>query len=105
MQGTIKALSHPIRRAVLARLKTGAATAGDLATAFDVSAPTMSRHFQVLREAGLIDAEKRGTEIVYSFNASVAEECLAALAGLLGDADTRAAEKPRGPKAGGRLAR
>lgn len=101
MNSSFKALSHPIRRAVLARLKAGSATAGNLAASFDVSAPTMSRHFQVLREAGLIDAEKRGTEILYSFNASVAEEYLAALAGLLGD-DRQTSSAPRD---GGELAR
>ncbi|MEM8697131.1 MAG: metalloregulator ArsR/SmtB family transcription factor [Pseudomonadota bacterium] len=90
MNATLKALSHPIRRAVLARLRRGDATAGALAADFDVSAPTMSRHFQVLKEAELITAERRGTEIVYSFNASVAEELLGTLAGLLGGMERRA---------------
>ncbi|WP_299323284.1 metalloregulator ArsR/SmtB family transcription factor [Parasphingopyxis sp.] len=83
MQDCFKALSHPIRRAVLAQLRKGDATAGMLAEQFDVSAPTMSRHFQVLKDAGLILAERRGTEIVYSFNASVAEEMVGVVAALL----------------------
>ncbi len=86
MQDVFKALSHPTRRAVLAHLRRGDATAGELAALFDVSKPTMSRHFQVLRDAGLILCERRGTELVYSFHASVAEEFLGVLAGLLGDA-------------------
>lgn len=92
MNDVLKALSHPIRRGVLGRLRRGDATAGELAAAFNVSAPTMSRHFAVLKDAGLVGAERRGTEIVYSFNASVAEEALAALAGLLGLSASRNTE-------------
>jgi DNA-binding transcriptional ArsR family regulator len=80
----LKALSHSTRRAVLSRLRKGDATAGELAALFDVSKPTMSRHFQVLKDADLIAAERRGTEIVYSFNASVGDELLGALMALLG---------------------
>ena len=93
MQDVFKALSHPTRRAVLAHLRRGDATAGELAALFDVSKPTMSRHFQVLREAGLILCERRGTELVYSFHASVAEEFLGLLAGLLGEASAAATKK------------
>ncbi len=59
-------------------------TAGELAAAFELSWPTMSGHFTVLREADLIDAEKTGTTITYRLNASVLEEALAALMETLG---------------------
>ncbi|MEO1168115.1 MAG: metalloregulator ArsR/SmtB family transcription factor [Pseudomonadota bacterium] len=94
MNQSFKALSHPTRRAVLAQLRKGDATAGMLAAKFDVSAPTMSRHFQVLKDAGLIAAERRGTEIVYSFNASVAEELAGAVAALLAGARTDESPMP-----------
>lgn len=54
-------------------------TAGELAASFDLSWPTMSGHFTVLREADLITAERQGTTITYYLNLSVLEEALAAL--------------------------
>ncbi len=54
-------------------------TAGELAAEFDLSWPTMSGHFNVLREADLISADKTGTTITYHLNVSVLEEALAAL--------------------------
>jgi DNA-binding transcriptional ArsR family regulator len=54
-------------------------TAGELAAQFDQSWPTMSGHFQVLREADLISADRSGTTITYHLNLSVLEEAMAAL--------------------------
>jgi len=54
-------------------------TAGELAAAFDLSWPTMSGHFNVLREADLIAADKVGTSITYHLNVSVLEEAMAVL--------------------------
>ena len=56
---TFSALSDPTRRALLARLATGAATVGELAEPFDMSLPAVSRHLKVLTDAGLIE---RSTE-------------------------------------------
>jgi DNA-binding transcriptional ArsR family regulator len=74
-----KALADPTRRRVLALLREKDMTAGELAAQFDLSWPTMSGHFNVLREADLIDADKTGTTITYRLNVSVLEEALAAL--------------------------
>src|SRR5262245_18753755 len=52
---TFSALADPTRRAILARLATGAATVGELAEPFDMSLPAVSRHLRVLTEAGLIE--------------------------------------------------
>lgn len=52
---TFSALADPTRRAILARLATGATTVGDLARPFDMSLPAVSRHLKVLTEAGLIE--------------------------------------------------
>jgi len=71
-----EALAHPTRRGILEHLKGGSATAGEIAGRFDVSKPTMSAHFAKLRDAGLIQADKQGTSIVYSLNLSVLEEVL-----------------------------
>ena len=52
---TFQALADPTRRALLARLATGAATVGELAEPFDMSLPAVSRHLRVLTDAGLIE--------------------------------------------------
>ncbi len=87
MTDIFQALAHPVRRAGLKKLKDGPMSAGDLAEAFPVSKPTMSRHFAALKDAGLIRAERTGTTIRYRLNVSVAEEAVAAVMGLLGGAD------------------
>jgi DNA-binding transcriptional ArsR family regulator len=84
MTDVFQALAHPVRRAVLKKLKAGPMSAGDLAEAFPVSKPTMSRHFAALKDAGLIRAERAGTTIRYRLNVTVADEAIAAVMGLLG---------------------
>ena len=51
MSSVFKALANPTRRKVLQLLRERPMTAGELAAAFQVSKPTMSAHFSVLREA------------------------------------------------------
>jgi DNA-binding transcriptional ArsR family regulator len=82
MSQVFKALADPTRRTVLQLLQRAPMTAGELAEHFDVSKPTMSAHFAVLANAGLIEAEKQGRSIVYRLRMSVLEEA------LLGFADT-----------------
>ena len=84
MNKVFKALSDPTRRQVLALLREGPMTAGELADHFDVSKPTMSAHFSVLREAELVDSSKQGTTVVYSLKLSVLEDALHGFAELLG---------------------
>lgn len=59
---TFSALADPTRRAILARLRTGAATVGEIAEPFDVSLAAVSKHLQVLERAGLIHREAKGRE-------------------------------------------
>jgi DNA-binding transcriptional ArsR family regulator len=79
-----KALADPTRRRVLQLLRQGPKSAGELAEHFPVSKPTMSAHFAVLREAGLVDSEKRGKAIIYRLKMSVLEEALMELTQVLG---------------------
>ena len=78
------ALGHPLRRQVMALLRKGPLTSGELAEAFDASWPTVSRHLGVLKDADLITAERKGTSIVYRANTSVLEDAAAALLALVG---------------------
>ena len=84
MSDVFKALSDPTRRQVLQMLKSGPLSAGELAAAFPVSKPTMSAHFGVLREAGLVSTEKSGKSVIYHLNVSVLEEALLGFAGVFG---------------------
>ena len=59
-------------------------SAGELSDHFPVSKPTMSAHFAVLQEAGLIEGEKSGRTILYRLVMSVLEEALLGFAQTLG---------------------
>lgn len=48
------ALAHPVRRAILARLRDGEATVAELAEPFAISAPAITKHLKVLQRAGLV---------------------------------------------------
>jgi DNA-binding transcriptional ArsR family regulator len=84
MNSVFEALAHPIRREILEMLKGGSKSAGEIADAFQVSKPTMSGHFAKLKEAGLIQADQRGTTILYSLNLSTLEEVLLGFMGRIG---------------------
>jgi DNA-binding transcriptional ArsR family regulator len=84
MSSIFKALADPTRRRVLELLRKKPMTAGDLADHFDVSKPTMSAHFNVLREANLISAEKDGKSVIYHINLSVLEDAWMGFADTLG---------------------
>lgn len=94
MNVVFEALAHPTRRGILEMLKGGSKTAGEIADAFNVSKPTMSGHFAKLKEAGLIQADQRGTTIFYSINMSVLEEVLLGFMGRMGAAKPAAGASP-----------
>lgn len=79
INAVFEALSHPARRKVLALLKEGPMSAGELAERFEFSKPTMSVHFNKLKEAELVAVERRGTSIIYHLNTSILEGALASL--------------------------
>jgi DNA-binding transcriptional ArsR family regulator len=58
LDGTLAALADPTRRRVVELLRQRPRRAGDLARAFRVSAPAMSRHLRVLRRRGLVEEER-----------------------------------------------
>jgi DNA-binding transcriptional ArsR family regulator len=79
-----KALADPSRRRVLQLLRERPMAAGELSDHFEVSKPTMSAHFAVLQEAGLIEAEKSGRTIIYRLKLSVLEDALLGFAETVG---------------------
>lgn len=78
-QPVFKALADPTRRAILKRLQEGSATAGEIAESFEISKPSLSHHFNILKAADLVRTERRGQHIVYSLNATVLQESMAML--------------------------
>lgn len=78
-----RALADPTRRKILRLLRARDMTAGEIAERFPLAKSTLSGHFAVLREAGLIVAEKQAQRIVYSVNVSAFEEALGATLELL----------------------
>ncbi len=63
-----KALGDPVRLRMLSRIaghEGGEACVCDISPAFTLSQPTISHHLKVLREAGLLDCERRGTWVYY----------------------------------------
>jgi DNA-binding transcriptional ArsR family regulator len=63
------ALSHPIRRQIVARLALGPATVAEAAAGTEVSKPAISRHLRVLEDADVILRDVRGREHRLSLNA------------------------------------
>jgi DNA-binding transcriptional ArsR family regulator len=59
------ALSNPVRREILMRLRRGPHAAGELAKGFGIGRPAVSEHLQVLRKAELVREEPRGRERYY----------------------------------------
>jgi DNA-binding transcriptional ArsR family regulator len=87
-QSVFKALADPTRRAILKRLQRGSETAGEIATAFPISRPSLSHHFNVLKAADLVRTERRGQHIVYSLNATVLQEAMAMLLDIFSPDDS-----------------
>ena len=69
-----KALADPTRRKILKLLNGREMTAGHLAEHFDISAPSMSHHFNLLKHADLIFARREGQQIYYSLNTTVFQD-------------------------------
>ena len=77
MNEVFKALADPTRREILRLLRGGEQTAGDLAERFDMSKPSMSHHFAILKAADLIRSRRDGKQIYYTLNTTVVQDALA----------------------------
>jgi len=84
-----KALADPTRREILALLRRREMTAGELAERFDMSKPSMSHHFTVLKEADLITSRRDAQQIWYALNTTVVQEVMAWAMDLVRDEKTK----------------
>lgn len=77
-----KALGDPVRLRMLSLIASregGETCVCDISPAFDLSQPTISHHLKVLREAGLLDCERRGTWVYYRVIPAALEQLSALL--------------------------
>jgi ArsR family transcriptional regulator, arsenate/arsenite/antimonite-responsive transcriptional repressor len=93
MDAVFKALSDPTRREILRILSHGEKTAGELAEGFDMTKPSMSHHFAVLKEAGLIISRREGQQIWYRINSTVAQDVIAWVMELVDRGDNKRGKK------------
>ncbi len=88
--GLLKALADPVRLRLFSLIAAvDEACVCDLTATFEVSQPTISHHLRVLRQSGLVDAERRGTWVYYRAR----QETLDALGGLFGESLISAARR------------
>ena len=76
MNRVFKALNDRTRREILEMLRKGNLTAGEIAEAFDMTKPSISHHLNLLKDADLVSADKRGQFVYYSLNTSVLDDLL-----------------------------
>jgi DNA-binding transcriptional ArsR family regulator len=71
-----KALSDPTRREILRLLASGEKTAGELADRFDMTKPSVSHHFAVLKDAELVRTRREGQNIYYALDTTVGQDAM-----------------------------
>ncbi len=79
-----KALSDPTRREILRLLSSRPRTVNEIVEQFELSQPAISRHLAVLRQAGLVSAERAGQSVVYTLDTTVLQDVVRALLDLGG---------------------
>lgn len=85
---TFKALGDPTRRQILQMLaREGDLTAGDIASRFEISAPSVSHHLAVLKSANLVQDTRHGQSIVYSLNTTVFQELIKWFFDVMGEGE------------------
>ncbi|MEU9000019.1 DUF5937 family protein [Streptomyces caniferus] len=71
VQQRLEALAHPMRMQLCRTLSRGPHTTGELATAFGITAPEVSRHIALLKKAGLIQTRRRGRYVLHQLDLQV----------------------------------
>ncbi len=84
-----EALGDPNRRAIVELLGSGGRSVGELADALPISRPAVSRHLRLLKEAGLVVEEPRGTRRIYRLHGEGVEAVRGYLERVWGDAAAR----------------
>ncbi len=69
-------MDDPTRRQILEMLRGGSLTAGEIAEAFDMTKPSISYHLDLLSQADLVLAVKKGKYVYYSLNTTVLDDII-----------------------------
>ena len=77
MNDTFKALADGTRREILELLRQRDMNAGEIASHFNISKPSISHHLNALKQANLVTVERNGQEMIYTLNTTVLDEFLA----------------------------
>lgn len=73
---TFQALADPTRRKILEMLKKKDLTPTEIGGEFAITAPSLSHHLNLLKEANLVSSRREGQKIYYAINLSVFEEVI-----------------------------
>ena len=92
-ESTFKALSDQTRRDILTMLRKGDMTAGEIASHFRMSKPSISHHLSVLKNAGLVEDVKEGQKVIYSLNLTVLGEIASWIMQLCDDMGEKVVDK------------
>jgi len=76
MNNVFKALNDPTRREILELLREKDMTAGEIVNMFNISGLSISHHLDLLKQAKLVIAEKKGQFVSYSLNTTVVDEIM-----------------------------
>ena len=76
MNAVFKALSHPVRRQIVAMLQKRPMTSGEIAAAFDMAWPSVTGHLAALKDADLVETEREGNSVRYRLNISAVDEAI-----------------------------
>ena len=76
MNSLFKALNDETRRQIVELLKEKDMNAGEIASKFNISKPSISHHLDILKRADLITSEKKGQFVEYSLNTSILEDLI-----------------------------
>lgn len=76
MNSVFKALSDPTRRKILDLLKEKDMTAGEISDCFQISKPSVSHHLNILKQAELVQDERKGQFIYYSLNTTILQDLM-----------------------------
>lgn len=76
MNETFKALADPTRRKILEPLKERDLTPGEISEYFNMTKPSISNHLKILKQADLVQDEKRGQFVIYSLNTTVFQDLI-----------------------------
>lgn len=79
---TFKALADVNRRQILILLKEKDLTAGEIATHFNISKPSISHHLNTLKNANLVESRREGQQIYYSLKITVFQEIISSFMSL-----------------------